>query len=105
MRILTVSNLYPPVVEGGYEARCAATMMRLREQGHEVHVLTSTLRRSTCPPDQTVIRELPFLPHGKLSALRAPRAAADGMKVMRRVLADLQPDLIFVWNGAGIPHA
>jgi glycosyltransferase involved in cell wall biosynthesis len=105
VRILTISNLYPPVVAGGYEARCAATMASLREQGHEVHVLTSTLRRGSCVPEATVLRELPFLPHGKASVLRAPLAAAQGMKVMRRVLADVRPDLIFVWNGAGIPHA
>ena len=104
MRILTVSNLYPPVVEGGYEARCAATMGRLSEE-HDVYVLTSTLRRDTCPPDPRVIRELPFLRQGKLSTLRAPRAAARGMKVMRQTLDELKPDLIFVWNGVGIPHS
>jgi glycosyltransferase involved in cell wall biosynthesis len=104
MRILTVSNLYPPVVEGGYEARCAATMGRLAEE-HDVYVLTSTLRRDECPPDPRVIRELPFLRRGKLATLAAPRAAARAMEVMRRALDELQPDLIFVWNGVGIPHS
>src|SRR3954447_10975768 len=104
MRILTVSNLFPPVVEGGYEARCAATMGRLGEE-HDVYVLTSTLRRDECPPDPHIVRELPFLRRGKLATLAAPRAAARGMTVMQRTLDELQPDLIFVWNGVGIPHA
>jgi glycosyltransferase involved in cell wall biosynthesis len=104
MRILTVSNLFPPVVAGGYEARCAATMRRLGTE-HDVYVLTSTLQRDECPPDPRVIRELPFLRQGKLSTLAAPRAAARGMSVMRATLEELQPDLIFVWNGVGIPHA
>jgi glycosyltransferase involved in cell wall biosynthesis len=104
MRILTISNLYPPVVEGGYEARCAATMARLSEE-HDIYVLTSTLKRDGCASDPRVLRELPFLPHGKRSVLRAPVAAARGMEVMRRTLDELQPDLIFVWNGVGIPHA
>src|SRR5690349_11301748 len=104
MRILTVSNLYPPVVAGGYEARCAATMGRLAEE-HDVYVLTSTLRSGDCPPDPRVIRELPFLKQGKLSTLGAPRAAARGMRVMERTLERLRPDLIFVWNGVGIPHS
>lgn len=104
MRILVVSNLYPPIVEGGYEARCAVTSERLREQ-HEVHVLTSTRRRTECPPDPLVRRELPILPAGRLSIPVAPLAAARGMKVMRRTLAELRPDLVFVWNGTRIPHA
>ena len=104
MRILTVSNLFPPIVAGGYEARCAATMSRLGEE-HDVHVLTSTLRRDECPPDPRIIRELPFLRQGKLSTLAAPRAAARGIAVMQRTLDSLEPDLIFVWNGVGIPHA
>src|SRR2546423_1032788 len=91
MRILTVSNLFPTVVEGGYEARCAATMGRLDEE-HDVYVLTSTLRRDECPPDPRVLRDLPFLPQGKLATLAAPRAAARGMKVMQRTLDELQPD-------------
>lgn len=104
MRILTVSNLYPPIVEGGYEARCAATVESLRET-HEVQVLTSIRGRDSCPPDPSVRRELPFLPHGKRSIIRAPIAAAKGIDVMRTAIADFEPDLIFVWNGSGIPHS
>src|SRR5882724_10490392 len=104
MRILTVSNLYPPIVEGGYEARCAATVESLRET-HEVLVLTSMRGRESCPADAGVLRELPFLNHGKRSIIRAPIAAAKGIEVMRTAIADFKPDLIFVWNGSGIPHA
>jgi glycosyltransferase involved in cell wall biosynthesis len=104
MRILTVSNLYPPVYEGGYELRCAATMDALRDQ-HEIFVLTSERGREGCPPDPGIRRELPFTPPGAPSVLKAPVTSARGMDVMRRALAELQPDLIFIWNGQGIPHA
>ncbi len=104
MRILTVSNLYPPVFEGGYELRCAATMDGLRDQ-HEVFVLTSQRGRKDCPPDPRIRRELPLITHGPRAILRAPLATARGIEVMRRALAELQPDLIFVWNGSGIPHS
>ena len=104
MRILVVSNLYPPVQLGGYEARCAVTSDRLREW-HEVHVLTSTYRREDAPPDPSVRRELPFVPHGRQSIPLAPLASAKGMRVMRETLADVRPDLVFVWNGSAIPHA
>ncbi len=104
MRILTVSNLYPPIVEGGYEARCAATVDGLRQQ-HEMRVLTSTRGRDSCPPDASVMRELPYLPQGMRSILRAPRATAEGMRVMRTAMEDFRPDLIMIWNGIGIPQA
>ena len=104
MRILTVSNLYPPIVEGGYEARCAATVDGLRRE-HEVRVLTSTRGRDGCPPDASVLRELPYLPQGMRSILRAPRASAVGMRVMRTAMEDFGPDLVMIWNGIGIPQA
>lgn len=40
MRLLVVSNRYPPEALGGYERDCAAAAARWREQGHEVLVLT-----------------------------------------------------------------
>ena len=104
MRILTVSNLYPPIVEGGYEARCAVTVESLRRE-HEVLVLTSARGRDRCPADATVLRELPVLPRGMRSILRAPRASATAMQVMRTAMEDFGPDLVMIWNGTGIPQA
>lgn len=41
MKILMVSNLYPPYYRGGYEIRCAQVAEALQDAGHEVCVLTS----------------------------------------------------------------
>src|SRR4029077_15575112 len=41
MRILAVSNLYPPDILGGYEIRCRRTVEWLRARGHQVEVVTS----------------------------------------------------------------
>lgn len=99
-----MSNLYPPVQEGGYEARCAATSDSLRAW-HEVHVLTSTRGRRRVPHDPGIRRELPILRNSRTSIPVAPLASARAMKVMRRSLAEIRPDLIFVWNGSLVPHA
>ena len=40
MRILMVSNLWPPEVVGGAEQYAAALAQRLRGEGHEVHAFT-----------------------------------------------------------------
>src|SRR6266496_6602900 len=42
MRLLIVTNLYPPYYVGGYELRCAQVAEALHRAGHEVIVLTST---------------------------------------------------------------
>ena len=41
MRILVVSNLYPPHIIGGYELGCRDIVEALKRRGHELLVLTS----------------------------------------------------------------
>ena len=102
MRILVVSNLFPPAVRGGYEVECAGVVEHLRGT-HEVHVLTSVQG----PPSRSgeVERTLPWLEDRREGALRAPRAAVVATAATRRTLAAFRPDLVFVWNGSNIPHA
>ena len=44
MRILVLTNMYPPHSYGGYEQSCRDVVERWRAAGHEVLVLTSTVR-------------------------------------------------------------
>jgi glycosyltransferase involved in cell wall biosynthesis len=101
MRILVISNLYPPAQIGGYEVLCAEAVKCLAER-HEITVLTSN--RLGVPSEPGVVRELAYLPDGRRSALRAPAAALHAAKVTRRVLAEVRPELVFVWNGAAMPQ-
>ena len=102
MRILVVSNLFPPVVRGGYEMICADAVEGLRER-HEVTVLTG--RSDEAPPAEPgIIRKLPLVRHGPRGTLRAPFAALRAAVVMRATMASTKPDLVFVWNGAHVPH-
>jgi len=104
VRILVISNLYPPAVRGGYEVECAGVVNHLRERGDEVVVLTSRLGRDGTE-DEGVSRELSFLPQSPLGALRAPLASISAAKATRKLIASFRPDLIFAWNCARIPHA
>ncbi len=63
LRILVLSNLYPPAVIGGYEIECDTVVTHLRES-HEVLVLTSRMDRRSVAPERGVSRTLPFLPIG-----------------------------------------
>jgi len=105
VRILVVSNLYPPVIRGGYETECAAVAERLRRH-HDVTVLTSRLHRALAPGDECgVRRELTLLEDRFLHSLGAPGGAIEAARTMRRVLAEVDPDLVFIWNGAQLPQA
>ncbi|HEX4669360.1 MAG TPA: glycosyltransferase family 4 protein [Solirubrobacterales bacterium] len=104
MRILVLSNLFPPAVLGGYEVECAGVVERLRRD-HEVLVLTSRRERHGAPPEEEgVVRELPFLPYRRLNRLLTPFQALSAAKAARRALRDFRPDLVYVWNGSQIPQ-
>jgi glycosyltransferase involved in cell wall biosynthesis len=106
MRILAVSNLYPPVVRGGYEVECAGVLGALKQRGDDVLVLTSSLERERAPGDEAgVRRELAFLSPDERGSLRAPGASLRAGALTRAVLAEYEPELAYVWNGSEIPQA
>ncbi|NCC66085.1 MAG: glycosyltransferase, partial [Spirochaetia bacterium] len=56
MRILIISNLYPPHVLGGYEILCHQVVSYLLDRGHQVHVLTSDHGQASS--EETITRTL-----------------------------------------------
>jgi glycosyltransferase involved in cell wall biosynthesis len=103
MKLLVVSNLYPPIAFGGYEVECAGVVERLREH-HDVRVLTSRPGGVEVPDDPEIWRELDLLTPDERGALRSPRAALHAVAAARGAL-EWEPDLVYVWNGSSIPHA
>ncbi|MDQ3851169.1 MAG: glycosyltransferase family 4 protein [Actinomycetota bacterium] len=102
MRILVISDLYPPVSFGGYELECRTVVDHLRDT-HEVHVLTSD--RGGAGEEDGVWRALPYSGTGRRPALLAPVHALRAQHVVRQALARARPELVFVWNAAAIPTA
>jgi glycosyltransferase involved in cell wall biosynthesis len=102
MRILIVSNLFPPVTSGGYEVECGSVAEHLGRR-HEVLVLTSAAAGG--PPEEPgVRRELTFLSDDDGGARRAPLAAIRGAAAARHALR-WGPELVYSWNGASIPQS
>lgn len=106
MKILVISNLYPPHAIGGYEERCRQITEGLAARGHDMRVLTSHHGLpAPCVDEQGIHRELrvhgffghPWLSMGKLYALEKHNHAA-----VRAQIEAFQPDLIHVWNLGGI---
>ena len=104
MRILVISNLFPPHHIGGYELRCADVVNGLRERGHVVQVLTSTYGLMKPQDEGFVFRRLKlngfpgdtWHPIWTLAAIQLYN-----IRTFRWVCQSFQPDLLFLWNMNG----
>ncbi|MDA8018981.1 MAG: glycosyltransferase family 4 protein [Thermoanaerobaculia bacterium] len=102
MRILMISNLYPPQILGGYEILCAQVTESLRARGHEVAVLTSRQNAGAADPDPLVFRELdlevPFSRSFRSSRIRRARVGAINARRTAKRIERFGPDLVFLWS-------
>ena len=110
MKILVISNLYPPHGIGGYEERCFNTVNTLKERGHDVHVLTSDHkvegRQSVEEPHVTrKLRVHGFYGHPWLSIHDLYDLEKHNQQTLSATIAAVCPDVIHVWNMGGISKA
>lgn len=100
MRILVLSNLYPPSYLGGYELACQDVVEGLMQRGHEMFVLTSTYNMSDAGEDRHISRSLHLNPYEN-PTLPIWRYAWNQIRNSRRLIHEIkriQPELIYVWN-------
>lgn len=113
MRVLTVGNLYPPHGVGGYEVTWRSSVRWLREQGHEVRVLTTDWHRpgvrSDAPEDDDVHRELRWYWHDhsfpRLSLRERVARERHNARTFDRHVEELRPDAICWWAMGGMSLA
>ncbi len=111
MKILLISNLFPPDVLGGYEILCAQVGELLQRGGHEVSVLTGrrpiheTETDGASDPFEApfpVMRRLALTASFGLpprhNRLRRWAVARENERITRSVLDDLNPDVVFLWS-------
>ncbi len=105
MRILIISNLYPPHCLGGYEILCDQVRCELQRQGHEVAVLTSThgLTDDKAPTSDRDVHPvldlyLPFCEAPRLLRHRRWWVGLRNYRITRKFIARWRPDVIFIWS-------
>jgi glycogen synthase len=107
LRVLGVTNFYPPAVRGGYPEICRDVMTGLAARGHAVTMLTcDDGTPGPAEPDDSespveVRRELDYV----LAAWRRPRAAFRALAHDQRVLENAlspRPDAAIVWHMRGV---
>ncbi len=108
MKILTITNLFPPHYVGGYELICAAVVKALRARGHQVEVLTSNHQVdgvSGDAPEQGINRTLQihgFFGHPWLGIRRLAELELHNNQQLRDAVARFQPNVVHVWNLGGV---
>lgn len=113
MKILLLSNYYPPHEVGGYEQLCRDVAERLAERGHTSAVLTSDRgvvegQKAQEPGIHRLLRIQPE-PGTRLGTvgqffLTRRQAEAHNRSVFRSIVQQLRPDVVFIWNLQGLPQ-
>ncbi|MEA3335282.1 MAG: glycosyltransferase family 4 protein [Chloroflexota bacterium] len=116
MRILFLSNYYPPLEVGGYEQLCRDVAERLAGRGHTIAVLTSTYGLGKEPVGQDVdydvhrlLRLQPDFDRRLGATLqffltRQPDEQYD-LACFRKVIAEFDPVVISIWNMQRLPRS
>jgi glycosyltransferase involved in cell wall biosynthesis len=114
VRVLTITNAYPPHYYGGYELTCRDVMERFAAAGHTVRVLTSSLRvpgvATGDEPDvdrglevywdwETNRETVSATPIGRL------RVERNNRRRLVDALETFSPDVVSVWGFSGLSMA
>lgn len=108
MRLLFISNFYPPIRSGGYDLQARDVARGLQHRGHVVEVLTSNYGRDQAPSDETGVHRSLHLQadlhyyrptHFFLGRRGQERA---NLRTLERLTGELQPDAVVVWGMYGI---
>jgi glycosyltransferase involved in cell wall biosynthesis len=121
MKILIVSNLYPPHHQGGYELRCAQVTEYLQRQGWNVRVVASSYQiqgtTHTAAVREDSVNGVPvsrFLrqhrldprqPGGRLYNLGVVKRQIEDIARVAEILDTFKPDLVSWWNLEGVTKA
>ena len=104
MRILFLSNFFPPARPGGYTQWCHEVAERLAERGHTIGVLTSCYELEKAPVREQNIYRLLHL-EGDLDYYQPlqfftkwKRQHRENLVFLEHAIKDFVPDLIFVWG-------
>ncbi|GBQ19215.1 glycosyltransferase family 4 protein [Gluconacetobacter sacchari] len=109
MKLLFISNLFPPNQIGGYEVLCARVAGAMAQRGHEVRVLTSCYGgRISDHEGMRVAQGLRLLCGDTIyqsfakGELRRQVISDDNAIVTRELVERLRPDVVFAWNLYGL---
>lgn len=108
MKILVISNLYPPYFLGGYEIGCSLFVEEMKRRGHDVIVLTSNYMIKEFKQENNIFRYLYWDDYLKLSDSFLGKffnLLKREIQAYRAILAikKVYPEKVYIWNPDRIP--
>jgi glycogen synthase len=102
MRLLILTNLYPPHFLGGYELLCRDVSERLAALGHTVQVLTSdhggAAPAGPLPVERSLELTRPIGADPRTSLVRRMSVTKHNGRVAAEAIDSFRPDAVFAWN-------
>jgi glycosyltransferase involved in cell wall biosynthesis len=112
MRILFLTNFYPPFEIGGMEKSCLQVVEGLQRRGHDCYVLTSMNGTKNRPVQENGIYrwlylEMDFEPWRQAFKFFLNRESRENENMQRfsRLVQEIQPDIIFIWGMWNLPRS
>jgi glycogen(starch) synthase len=107
MRILALTNLYPPHYLGGYELICHMVVSELRTRGHEVQILTSDhiVPGKSSLAESHIERTLKihgFYGHPWRNLPQLRHLERHNNQTLCAAIKKFAPDVVYVWNMGGL---
>jgi len=111
MRILFLSNFFPPYEIGGQERSCLEVFEGLIARGHECLLLTSMHGTNNVPTEEGGIRrwlylEMDMVPlrHGLIFFTKRKQRENHNLQTLERLITDYRPDILFIWGMWNLPR-
>lgn len=102
MKLLFISNLYPPHHRGGYEMLCHEVATHLTARGHQVSVLTSTYGVTEKQDEPGIYRRLALESdpdyYRPQQVLHYWSDQGANLRTIKELMAATQPDVAVIWG-------
>ncbi|MCD4795892.1 MAG: glycosyltransferase family 4 protein [Candidatus Cloacimonetes bacterium] len=109
MRILVISNYYPPFFWGDYEPACKEMVDHLLKNNHKVYILTGNYgvpkRNSSKPELNKPCRILKYVNYENANSTERYLVDKFNFRATKQMIKQTFPDIVFIWNMKGISTA
>lgn len=112
MRILFLTNLYPPHEPGGQGYSCQQVFEGLRQRGHTAVVLTSMVGTESKPVAMDGIYRWLYLEmdptplrHALTFFTKRKARELHNLAHLERLIRQFRPDIVFIWGMWNLPHS
>jgi len=112
MRILFLTNFYPPHGSGGEGESCQQVVEGLKQRGHATLVLTSMHGTNNVPVEadgiyRSLYLEMDLVPWRHSLTFFTKRKAREkhNLECFERVLEQFEPDIVFMWGMWNLPKS